>query len=115
MYPFFNFVSLSLMVYKRSKQRQEVDYGQQLRQQRVDGSVSRNLLQSLSFPPPTKLKVNPYKLGFITLTMAVILTFLVLHQFVVSESNIQVKFDKSSHSPLKMLTEFNNKNAPQNI
>ena len=43
---FIIFISLSLMVYKMSKQRQEVDYGQQLRQQRVDGSVSRNLLFS---------------------------------------------------------------------
>ena len=36
--------ALSLMVYKRSKQREEVDYGQQLRQQRVNGSVSWNLI-----------------------------------------------------------------------
>ena len=35
--------------------------------------------------------VNPYKLGFLTMAMAVILTFLLLHQFVVSESNIEVR------------------------
>ena len=35
--------------------------------------------------------MNPYKLGFITMAMAVVLTFLLLHQFVVSESNIEVR------------------------
>ena len=53
------------MVYKRSKQRQEVDYGQQLRQQRVDGSVSRYLpfspLQKLYIcrSTPTSLASSP--------------------------------------------------------
>ena len=61
----------SLMMYKRTKQRQEVDYGQQLRQQRVEGSI------------------NPYKLGFISISMVVVLTFLLLHQFSI-ETNIQV-------------------------
>ena len=61
----------SLMMYKRTKQRQEVDYGQQLRQQRVEGSI------------------NPYKLGFISISMVVVLTFLLLHQFSI-ENNIQV-------------------------
>ena len=61
----------SLMIYKRTKQRQEVDYGQQLRQQRVEGSI------------------NPYKLGFISISMVVVLTFLLLHQFSI-ENNIQV-------------------------
>ena len=96
---------ISLMVYKRTKQRQEVDYGQKLRQQRVDGAVSTYFGY---FIIPRKIskksfflilflqtKVNPFKLGFITLTMAVVLTFLVLHRFVVSD-NIQVKFEKSS-------------------
>ena len=61
----------SLTMYKRTKQRQEVDYGQQLRQQRVEGSI------------------NPYKLGFISISMVVVLTFLLLHQFSI-ENNIQV-------------------------
>ena len=59
------------MVYKRVKQRQDIDYGQQLRQQRVQGSI------------------NPFKLGFISVTMAVVLTFLILHHFLM-ENNIQV-------------------------
>ena len=38
----------------------------------------------------TKLvQVNPFKLGFITLTMAVVLTFLILHPIVVTR-NIKV-------------------------
>ena len=53
------------MVYKRTKQRQEVDYGQKLRQQRVDGAVSTYFGYSLI---PRKISRNIFELLFYAYT-----------------------------------------------
>merc|ERR1719150_2449630 len=62
-------LNISLMVFKRVKQRKDCDYGQQLRQQRIEGSVN--------IQTPT----------FVIIGMFVIVTFLCLHNFYFAVKN----------------------------